>query len=137
MTVKEVLAERLRALRTKAKMTQKQVAQILNLDRSTYAYYETATTLPDYATLVRIAKMYRVTTDYLFGLEDSSEARGEVRPSLKTESLVSADSGDLLTAATPEEKQCLFTFRILAPEEQASLLAVARSILDGGGRTEK
>lgn len=32
MTVKEVLAERLRALRTKAKMTQKQVAQILNLD---------------------------------------------------------------------------------------------------------
>ena len=74
MTVKEELAGCLRMLRVRARMTQKQVAQILNLDRSTYAYYETATTCPDYETLVRLAKMYRVTTDYLLGLEDGPEA---------------------------------------------------------------
>ena len=133
MTVKEVLAGRLRALRTGAKMTQKQVAQILNLDRSTYAYYETATTCPDYDTLVRLAKMYRVTTDYLLGTEDRAEAKRPMQP------LASApDGGDaLLTVSTPEERWCLFTFRIMAPEEQQEMMAAAQSILKGGGRQEK
>ena len=62
---RSVFADRLRELRKISRMTQKQVAQILNLDRSTYAYYETDTTKPDYNTLVRIARMFRVSTDYM------------------------------------------------------------------------
>ena len=137
MTVKEELAGRLRMLRVRARMTQKQVAQILNLDRSTYAYYETATTCPDYETLVRLAKMYRVTTDYLLGLEDGPEAGGAVRPRAQREALAQADTGSLFTAATPGEREYLLTFRILSPEEQQEMMAAAQSILKGGGRQEK
>ena len=129
MTVKEVMAGRLRTLRAKARMTQKQVAQILNLDRSAYAYYETATTFPDYQTLVRLAKMYRVTADYLLGLEDGTEAGGAVRPRAQREALAQADSAQPLIAATPEERRCLLTFRAMTPEGREELLSAAQRIL--------
>ena len=129
MTIKKILAFRLKQLRQAYRMTQKQVAQILNLDRSTYAYYETATTCPDYGTLVRLAKMYRVSADYLLGMEDSPEVQTAVSAQEKT--------GVPLAAATLEEKQCLFTFRMMTPEEQQELLSAAQSILKGGQQPEK
>ena len=122
------LAQRMRSLRKSAGLTQSQVAQILHVARSTYASYESAVICPNHIAIRRLAKMYRVTANYLLGMKELQEGENRV---------ASADSGDLLTAATPEEKQCLLTFRILAPEEQASLLAAAQRILDGGGRTEK
>ena len=129
MTIKEILSGRVRTLRTVSRMTQKQVAQILNLDRSTYAYYETATTYPDYATLVRLAKMYRGSADYLLGMKDS--------PEMQTTALAQEETGAPLAAATLEEKQCLFTFRMMTPEEQQELLSAAQSILGGGQQPEK
>ena len=129
MAIKEILSGRLRMLRTVSRMTQKQVAQILNLDRSTYAYYETATTCPDYATLVRFAKMYRVSADYLLGMKDS--------PEVQTTALAQEETGAPLAAATLEEKQCLLTFRMMTPEEQQELLSAAQSILGGGRQPEK
>lgn len=129
MAIKEILSGRIRTLRVRVRMTQKQVAQILNLDRSTYAYYETATTCPDYETLVRLAKMYRVSADYLLGMKDSLE--------MQTTALAQEETGALLDAVTLEEKQCLFTFRMMTPEEQQELLSAVQSILGGGQQPEK
>ena len=134
MKTKEELAGRIRMLRMRARMTQKQVAQILNLDRSTYAYYETATTCPDYETLVRLAKMYQVTTDYLLGLEESPEAGGTIRPRTGAQPLAQADRVDPLLAATPGEREYLLTFRIMAPEEQQKMMAAAQRILNRSGQ---
>ncbi len=61
--------ERLRALRKKYDMTQEQVAKKLNIVRSTYAYYETGKTSPDFNTVVRLARLFNVTTDYLLNAE--------------------------------------------------------------------
>ena len=57
--------DRLRKLRKQHHMTQEQVAKSLNIVRSTYAYYETGKTRPDFNTVVRLAQLYNVTTDYL------------------------------------------------------------------------
>ena len=137
MIIKKIIAIRLKQLRQAYRMTQKQVAQILNFDRSTYAYYETATTSPDYETLMRLAKMYRVTTDYLLGLEDGPETGGAVRPRAQTQALAQADTGSLFTAATPGEKRLLLTIRSMRPEEQEALLAAAQRILGRGSQSEK
>ena len=51
---RSVFSERLRMLRKSNNLTQKQVAQSLSIDRSTYAYYEIDKTKPDYDTLLRI-----------------------------------------------------------------------------------
>ncbi|MCI8554738.1 MAG: helix-turn-helix transcriptional regulator [Clostridiales bacterium] len=66
-----MFCHRLRALRGYHNLTQRQVAQSLSIDRSTYAYYETGKTHPDFETLTRIARMFGVSTDYLLGLDES------------------------------------------------------------------
>ena len=71
-----MLATHLRLLREKNGLTQKQVAEMLNIDRSTYAYYESGKTRPDILTIAKLARLYRISTDFLL----------DVRiPSLQTE----------------------------------------------------
>ena len=65
-------AERLRVLRGNSGMTQWQIAQALNISRSAYAYYETGATRPDFDTLTRLAQIFRVSTDYLLGVEEAA-----------------------------------------------------------------
>ena len=54
------LAARLRELRLQVGYSQKNVADLLNVNRSTYTYYETGKTTPDPMTLNRIAKIFGV-----------------------------------------------------------------------------
>jgi transcriptional regulator with XRE-family HTH domain len=61
--------DRLRNLRKQHDLTQEQVAKKLNIVRSTYAYYETGKTSPDFNTVVRLARLFNVTTDYLLNAE--------------------------------------------------------------------
>ena len=67
-----MLKERLRYLRNLHGFTQKQVADALNIERSTYTYYETGKTHPDLNAIVKIAKIYSVTLDYLLVGDNSS-----------------------------------------------------------------
>ena len=61
------LGDRLRTLRRYNGMTQREVAARLHLERSSYAYYEIGTTEPDLHTLIEIATIFRVSTDFLLG----------------------------------------------------------------------
>lgn len=62
--------ERLKRLREDKKLSQQQLADRLNINRSTYARYELGQTQPDYETLQRLADFYGVSVDYLFGREN-------------------------------------------------------------------
>lgn len=64
------VSQRLRELRTAAGMTQKEVAEHLGIQRSTYAYYETGATQPSLPILQQVATEYRVTLGYLLGNEE-------------------------------------------------------------------
>ena len=61
------LGECLRALREKEGLTQKQVANYLQLSRSTYTYYELGKRQPNLQTLSRLAELFHVSADYLLG----------------------------------------------------------------------
>ena len=63
-----MLGESLRALRRKNGWTQQQTADLLHINRSTYAYYETGTTQPDLDMLCRLAALFEVSADDLLGL---------------------------------------------------------------------
>ena len=63
------LTKRLRYLREYNAVTQREIADALCIDRSTYAYYELGETQPSLLMLVRLAKLYDVTTDYLLGIQ--------------------------------------------------------------------
>ena len=63
----------LKTLRLKDNMTQAQLAQKLGLTKSVISAYETGLRLPSYDILIHIARIYRVSTDYLLGIENKQE----------------------------------------------------------------
>lgn len=67
---KSVLAERMTELRKKHNFTQEDIAKYLDCNRATVANYENGKRQPDYNTLIKLAKRYNVTTDYLLGVTD-------------------------------------------------------------------
>ena len=56
-------AKTLKILRTSHKLTQNDIAQILGIDRSTYAYYEKGATKPDFECILKLCKMYKINLD--------------------------------------------------------------------------
>lgn len=62
----------LRKLRKQKKLSQHNVASHLNISRSTLASYEANTSIPSIDVLKAIAVFYRISTDYLLGLEKSN-----------------------------------------------------------------
>jgi len=63
----------IRALRKEKGLTQQQVADHLNLDRSTYAYYESGRSKLNTDIVVKLAHFYRVRYAVLLGPEPVQE----------------------------------------------------------------
>ena len=59
----------LKTLRLRKNMTQAQLAQKLGLTKSVISAYETGLRLPSYDVLIHISKIFKVSTDYLLGVE--------------------------------------------------------------------
>lgn len=57
----------LKSLRINKGYTQKQLARLLDLGQTTIANYENGTRIPDINTIGKIADLFQVTLDYLFG----------------------------------------------------------------------
>ena len=64
------LVKRLRELRVEKGLTQKQLAEKLNLNSVTYLHYEKSQREPPLSVLADMAKFFDVSTDYLLGLCD-------------------------------------------------------------------
>lgn len=69
--------EHLRELRERRNLLQKQVADEIGVDRTTYAKYESGASEPSFEILKKLARFYEVTTDYLLDFETALH-----RPSL-------------------------------------------------------
>ena len=67
----ENLNQKLKALRVYHHYTQNEIAQILDVDRSTYAYYESGRAEPSLGALKKLSTIYHVSTDFL--LDNSDE----------------------------------------------------------------
>lgn len=105
--------ERLKLLRTNAKLTQQEIASRLGVERSTYVKYERGSSDPPSSTLVRLADMFDVSVDYILGHDASRSAP----PSPVT----SAELSMLQKfRALPAESQS-FVLRTIDSEYQAAL----------------
>lgn len=68
-----MIGDRIKELRTQAKMTQPELADKLEVTRSTIATYENNTRQPSFHSLIRLAQIFHVSTDYLLlGNKDDS-----------------------------------------------------------------
>jgi len=53
--------------RKKRNLTQKQIAEVLNLSREAYTLYETGKNTPTTDSLIRLSDFYNLSIDYLLG----------------------------------------------------------------------
>lgn len=67
--------KRIRELREGANLTQKQIAEILYMHKTTYARYETGEREIPFNIVILLAKYHRVSLDYIAGLTRNKEIR--------------------------------------------------------------
>ena len=68
--MKEIVAERLKELRIEEKLSFQQLSKMTGLSSSSLCAWENCKYDIPSASLVVLAKFYKVSTDYLLGLED-------------------------------------------------------------------
>lgn len=121
-----MLGPRLRILRELSGLTQKQVAEVLNIDRSTYSYYEISKTRPDIDTLQKLADLFKVSTDYLL------DYKGQSEPALQDDSKIydNDDSKNLryLSELSKPEQQVVLYFRALDELDKNDLISKLKEI---------
>lgn len=129
----KILAANLKLLREQHELTQKQVADALNIERSTYTYYERGRTLPTFATIYKLAKIFNVSIDALAGVSlpsASSQTEGERLYSDDNSGIVFQEPSlppmyrvkSPLASLPDEEKGLLLKFRQLSSEKKEELL---------------
>lgn len=67
---------RIRDLRNDKDLSQAEFAKVLGMSQTGYSKYETGENDIPTAVLIKIAKFYKVSVDYLLGLTDDPSARG-------------------------------------------------------------
>lgn len=65
------IGKKLKALRIEKNLTQKQVADRIGLAISAVSSYESGNRYPSYDVLVKMARIFHVSTDYLLGMTDT------------------------------------------------------------------
>ncbi|MBO4251214.1 MAG: helix-turn-helix transcriptional regulator [Clostridia bacterium] len=61
---------KLKQLRDENKISQAEIAKFLNIKQNTYSQYETGKRQLSIDMLIKLAKYYNVSTDYILDLED-------------------------------------------------------------------
>lgn len=120
-TPKSALALRLRLLRVASGMKQDEIATQLGIGRSAYTYYESSRSKPDYDSLIRLAKMFHVSIDYLVGMSNFPDVSGRVQVAddATEGSQIAETTFGMLTA---EERHMLCIYRQLSEDGQAEIL---------------
>ncbi len=65
------IGDRLRDIRKDNKFTQAELGELIGTSRATVNSWEMGISLPSTQFLIRLAKLYKVSTDYLLGIETS------------------------------------------------------------------
>lgn len=109
----EIISEVIKKLRTKLGYTQKQVADLLGVDRSTYSYYELGRIKPDVKTIMKLSEIFKVHYTKIL------ESEMTYRFSDTGNSSNQCDDGytkNMIENLSPEEHSALMAFKIL-PED--------------------
>lgn len=64
-----MFAEKLKNLRTAHKMSQKELAERIGIAKSVISFYESGERFPSYDVLIKISRIFNVTTDFLLDVE--------------------------------------------------------------------
>ena len=116
----EKISEKIKILRTKLGVTQKHIASILGVDRSTYTYYELGKTVPNWPMIKRIAKVFKISPYNL--LEDDNKY---IASDISSSSKKRSNLYDL----SNQEKKLVLSLRSLPEDERKKVIKSIDKIL--------
>lgn len=141
---------RLKEIRKRLGLTARQVAEHINVAESTMSLYESGKREPDIETIVRLAKYFNVSLEYLLGVGDipSEEERrvlvvtkaiqeSEERTSNQLQNYLTcdkqekpADEGELEEEYSDQEKALISTFRRVDEEGKLRIIQISMNLAD-------
>lgn len=122
---------RLRKLRRDANITQKQIAQFLNITQTAIGKYEKHhNAYPSIDILIKIADYFHVSVDYLLrGTEPTSMTENNVNGALTNSTVIQANHGGAVfngeQTVSPEATELLHIYNNLGVRERLKLLNFA------------
>lgn len=120
-----MLAENLKKFRKLSGFRQDDVAKIIGLDRSAYAYYEAGKTEPNTENLIKIAKMLGIDVNTLLGCETDNISTELCSNTENSYSVSEEIQVDHLGKCTPEERYIIACYRV-CENKQAIIDAVSK-----------
>ena len=130
------LDKKLKYFRENCELSQQQVANALNVDRSTYTYYETGKTTPSASTLLKLSKIFNVPCAvFLESINQElnlnsrvADADGAYLAQYEEENaVVTAD--DRIYGLNKEEKELIASYRVLDAEQKDAFDAFVKKLL--------
>jgi transcriptional regulator with XRE-family HTH domain len=91
-----MMGERLRELRKSKKITQEELAEVLNIQKSTISLYETGKSDPSDEVKNKIARYFKISLDYLAGIIDEEIGYYDKNSFLKLPAGISAEDKSFL-----------------------------------------
>ncbi|MGN1050836.1 MAG: helix-turn-helix transcriptional regulator [Acutalibacteraceae bacterium] len=110
------MGDTLKKLRNDAHLTQQQIADALNIHRTTYAYYELGKTEPNIETLCTLAKILNVSYDQLLPIVNKSSVASGSLEGRKAQK-------EKIYELSSDEQRLVLLFRNLSEEEKQKLLS--------------
>lgn len=103
-----MLNEQLKRIRKANRLTQLQLAEVIGIERSTYASYETGRNRPDVALLEKIAKVFGVTVDFIINIDTV----GDFDFTQEREKYAKATKETLFCDLNAQERQLIAMYRL-------------------------
>ncbi|MEE1124422.1 MAG: helix-turn-helix transcriptional regulator [Acutalibacteraceae bacterium] len=127
------LGLKLKYYRDNCELSQQQVANILNIDRSTYTYYETGKTTPSASMLLKLSKIYNVPCAvFLECINQELELNSKVADSVakaSTTNQYTESIDDKIYSLTKDEKDVVIAYRILDNNKKEELKKVIEELI--------
>lgn len=109
------IGESLRKVRKEHNLKQKDIAEAIGIDRSTYSFYETGKTNPPIETMCALAKIYNVTIGYLIGKEANN-------PELRVRANAVSSAVDPIALLNEDEQKLLIYYRLAQDSSKKEIL---------------
>lgn len=119
-----MLNEQMRLIRKKNKYTQQQISDLLGIERSTYASYETGRNRPDIRVLSAFVKIFDVTVDYLVGIDPQKELEFFDRIA----NIKRRQGETILSDLNKDERELLAMYRICSDDSKEKIKTFLKDI---------
>lgn len=101
------------------KLTQQQIAEVLDIKRSTYAYYENGKHLPSIGILSKLSRIYNISIDCLLGNADIHGDLLEDESEFYNKDTTDKAEEQYLSSISKTEQEVLLLFRLIRDKDAA------------------